>query len=42
MDEYELIKELGSGSFGRVIKAKVKNDPSRVVAIKFIKMTHLS
>ena len=42
MDNHDLIKELGSGSFGRVVKAKPKSDPSQTLAIKCIKMSNLS
>ena len=42
MDKYEFVKELGSGSFGRVIKVYAKNDPFVPLAIKIIKMASLN
>ena len=42
MDKYEVLIELGSGSFGRVVKAKSKQDPHTPLAIKIIQMSALS
>lgn len=37
-----MIKELGSGSFGRVVKARRRGNDGEYVAIKMIKMMNLS
>lgn len=42
MEDYDILMELGSGSFGQVVKARAKNNPSTPLAIKIIKMTGLS
>ena len=42
MDNYEVLVELGSGSFGRVVKVKAKKDPYTPLAIKIIQMNSLS
>ena len=42
MHNYEIITELGSGSFGQVVKAKLKKDPKTPLAIKIIKMSSLN
>lgn len=42
MERYDLIKELGSGSFGRVIKVKPKGTEEGFLAIKIIKMANLT
>lgn len=34
-DKYELIKKIGSGSYGQVYKARIKNS-NKIVAIKVI------
>ncbi len=36
------MKELGSGSFGRVIKVRERGEPDVPLAIKIIKMSNLS
>lgn len=41
MHQYEIIKELGSGSFGQVVKARRKGVQNEFVAIKMIKMLNL-
>lgn len=42
MDKYDVTMELGTGSFGRVVKAKSKQDPATPLAIKIISMKGLS
>jgi hypothetical protein len=42
MDKYDLQMELGSGSFGRVVKARSKQQPELPLAIKMIQMGGLS
>ena len=42
MNNYEVIMELGSGSFGQVVKVKSKKDPKTPLAIKIIKMSNLN
>lgn len=42
MEHYQLQKELGSGSFGRVVRAHPCNQSERTVAIKMIKMNALN
>ena len=42
MNNYEIIMELGSGSFGRVVKVKSKKEPKTPMAIKIIKMSNLN
>ena len=42
MENYEVIMELGSGSFGRVIKVKSKKDSDVPLAIKMISLAGLS
>lgn len=42
MEDYDILMELGSGSFGRVVKARAKSNPSTPLAIKIIKMSGLS
>jgi len=42
MDKYEVTMELGSGTFGRVVKAKSKKDPNTPLAIKMVSLTGLS
>lgn len=41
MHEFEVLKELGSGSFGRVLKVRRKQDAS-TMAMKTIKMMQLT
>lgn len=42
MEKYHVVKELGSGSFGRVVKVYAKQQPEVPLAIKIIKMANLS
>ena len=42
MDQYEVLMELGSGSFGRVVKAKSKKGSDVPLAIKMISLGGLS
>lgn len=42
MEKYNIQKELGSGSFGRVVKAFAHTDPETPLAIKMIKMSSLN
>lgn len=41
MHEYDVLKELGSGSFGRVLKVRRKQD-SNILALKTVKMKELN
>jgi hypothetical protein len=41
MEKYEVVSELGSGSFGRVVKVYAKGQPEIPLAIKIIKMSGL-
>ncbi len=41
MENYEILKQLGSGSFGRVVQVRQWGNP-KLIAIKMIKMTALS
>ena len=42
MNEFEFLKELGSGSFGRVIKVRKQKSKDEVFAMKQIKMMSLN
>lgn len=42
MNEYEFLKELGSGSFGRVVKVRKNKSDKEVYAMKQIKMMQLN
>ena len=41
MDKYDILHDLGAGSFGTVVKARLKTDKNTPLAIKMIKMTGL-
>lgn len=40
MDDFELLKVLGKGSFGKVMQVR-KKDTSRIYAMKIIKKSHI-
>ena len=42
MNDFEFIKELGSGSFGRVILVRPHSSQNQVYAMKQIKMNQLT
>ena len=42
MNDYEFLKELGSGSFGRVVKVRKNKCDKEVYAMKQIKMMQLN
>ena len=42
MEGYDVLMELGSGSFGRVVKARDRSDPDMPLAIKMIQMKGLN